>query len=231
MERGAITFGSFNRATKLTDRALDLWARVLATVPDSRMVLKSPGLDEPRTARGSWRRSRPAASSPTASRSSGEPRATSISSAYGQIDVQLDPFPHVGGATTFDGLMQGVPCITLAGDLIPERVSASFLTTLGLDDLIARTPEQYVEIAAQLAADPARLVRERATLRARLLASPLADGQRYTRALEAVYRDLWRRWRGTGDRRQESGSSPSPRRRGCAARPVWRPRRLRRHGG
>ena len=51
-----------------------------------------------------------------------------------------------------------------------------------------------MRIAARLASDPARLARERSTLRTRLLASPIGDARAYTRAVEAAYRDLWRRW-------------------------------------
>ena len=114
--------------------------------------------------------------------------------AYGLIDVQLDPYPHSGGATTFDGLVQGVPCVTLLGELIQARTSASMLTTVGLADLIARSPEEYVEIAGRLARDPNRLVAERASLRGRVLASPLGNPKLYTQAVEALYRTLWRRW-------------------------------------
>jgi predicted O-linked N-acetylglucosamine transferase (SPINDLY family) len=60
--------------------------------------------------------------------------------------------------------------------------------------LIARIPDEYVEIATRLACDPDRLARERATLRQRLLASPLGNPQSYTRAVEALYRTLWTRW-------------------------------------
>jgi protein O-GlcNAc transferase len=208
LRSGTITFGSFNRATKLTDRALDLWGRVLAAVPGSRVVLKSPGLDDTENRARILAAFAAHAVQPDRIEILGKTPIFEHLEAYGKIDVQLDPVPHGGGATTFDGLLQGVPCITLQGQMIPERVSASFLTTLGLADLIADTPDQYVEIAARLAADPARLVRERATLRDRLLASPAADGAQYTRAVEAAYRAMWHRWTGsqeTGDRRQEAG--------------------------
>jgi predicted O-linked N-acetylglucosamine transferase (SPINDLY family) len=194
VERGTVTFGSFNRATKLTAGTLDLWARVVASVPGSRMVLKSPALDDDEN------RARIlaafAARGVAAERVAIQGQTPSYAhlAAYGQIDVQLDPFPHGGGATTFDGLLQGVPCITLLGELIQARASASFLTTVGLTDLIARTPDEYVEIAGRLAADPDRLRHERATLRERVLASPLGNPSLYTRAVEQVYRTLWRRW-------------------------------------
>jgi protein O-GlcNAc transferase len=189
-----VTFGSFNRATKLTDWTLDLWARVVASVPASRMVLKSPGLDDAEN------RDRILAA--FAARGVEAARVEILGKtpiyqhleAYSQIDVQLDAFPHSGGATTFDGLVQGVPCVTLLGEMIQARSSASFLTTVGLGDLVARSAEEYVEIAGRLARDPDRLVAERASLRGRVLASPLGNPKLYTQAVEAVYRTLWRRW-------------------------------------
>ncbi len=194
LDCGYVTFGSFNRATKLSDEALDLWARVVAAVPDARMLLKSPGLDDAEN------RARILAA--FAARGVGSERIDILGqtnrydhlAAYGQVDIQLDPFPHVGGATTFDGLLQGVPCVTLLGELIQGRLSASFLALLGLDDLIARTPDEYLAIAGRLAHDPARLAAERTTLRERLFASPLADTETYTRSVEALYRRFWHAW-------------------------------------
>ena len=116
--------------------------------------------------------------------------------AHGEIDVMLDTFPQNGGITTADALLMGVPVVTLLADRVSGRSSASMLHTLGLDDLVARTTDQYVEIAAGLAGDLDRLSRERATLRERLLGSPLGDTRAYTRAVEATYRQLWQRWCG-----------------------------------
>jgi predicted O-linked N-acetylglucosamine transferase (SPINDLY family) len=108
----------------------------------------------------------------------------------------LDTFPQSGGVTTLEGLTMGVPSVTLLGESIGGRASASMLSALGLADLIAETPEAYVRTASRLAGDLERLARERATLRERLLASPIGDAGRYTRAVEEVYRSLWRRWCG-----------------------------------
>jgi protein O-GlcNAc transferase len=113
--------------------------------------------------------------------------------AHAGADLMLDAFPHAGGITTLDALLMGVPVVTLVGKGVSSRSSASFLTTLGLTDLIARSVEEYVSIAASLASDPDRLVRERGSLRDRLLASPIGDARRYTRAVEEVYRELWSR--------------------------------------
>jgi predicted O-linked N-acetylglucosamine transferase (SPINDLY family) len=193
-ERGYVTFGAFNRLPKVSAEAVATWARVLAAAPGSRLVVKCTGADV--SPGREW------LSDGLAAHGVRPERVTLLGStphpdhlaAFGQIDVMLDTFPQSGGITTLDALLMGVPVVTLLGRRITGRASASLLTTLGLDDLVAATTDEYVEVAAQLAADPARIARERATLRARLLASPIADAALYTRAVEAAYRAMWQRW-------------------------------------
>ncbi len=52
----------------------------------------------------------------------------------------------------------------------------------------------FVEIAASLVGNPARLASLGAGLRERLRASPLLDPAGFTRELEALFREEWRRW-------------------------------------
>ena len=67
--------------------------------------------------------------------------------------------------------------ITLAGRTAVGRGGVSILSNLGLTELIARTPEEYVAIAVAWARDLARLAALRRGLRQRMQASPLMDGQ------------------------------------------------------
>ena len=133
-----VTFGSFHRLPRLTSEVLDLWAQVVAAVPRARMLLKASGLDEPRASE------RIAAAfaerGVTADRLTimgGTPRLEHLA-AYRLVDLQLDTFPQSGGITTLEGLMMGVPSVTLLGETITGRASASFQTALGLDGLVAR---------------------------------------------------------------------------------------------
>jgi predicted O-linked N-acetylglucosamine transferase (SPINDLY family) len=87
----------------------------------------------------------------------------------------------------------GVPFPTLRGDRPAARAGASLLSTVGLPELIADTPEQYLATAVGLAGDLDRLAGLRATLRERVRAT-LGDGGAFTRDLEAAYRVLWRQW-------------------------------------
>jgi predicted O-linked N-acetylglucosamine transferase (SPINDLY family) len=90
----------------------------------------------------------------------------------------------------------GVPVVTLAGQNMAARWSASILHTLKLDELIALAPEEYVSKAVALAGDMARLTELRALLPARMAASPLCNGARRARQMERLFRALWRRWCG-----------------------------------
>jgi predicted O-linked N-acetylglucosamine transferase (SPINDLY family) len=115
---------------------------------------------------------------------------------YHRIDVALDPFPYGGGTTTCDALWMGVPVVSLAGKLAVGRGGLSILSNVGLADLVGRDVDQYVQIAAGLAADISRLQELRATMRERMRSSPLMDAPRFARNLEAAYRQMWRRWCG-----------------------------------
>jgi protein O-GlcNAc transferase len=88
----------------------------------------------------------------------------------------------------------GVPVVTVLGERVAGRLAASFLTSVGMTDLIAQSADEYVAVAARLAGDRDRLARERATLRARVLASPMGNPELYTRHVEVAYRWMWRRW-------------------------------------
>ncbi|HEY2342124.1 MAG TPA: hypothetical protein VGH90_03790, partial [Chthoniobacteraceae bacterium] len=74
------------------------------------------------------------------------------------------------------------------------RGSRGILWNLGLKELIAETPEEYVEIAVGLAQDLGRLKELRASLRDRMEASPMRDAGGHAREMEAAYREMWRRW-------------------------------------
>jgi predicted O-linked N-acetylglucosamine transferase (SPINDLY family) len=111
-----------------------------------------------------------------------------------RIDIALDTFPYNGHTTSLDALWMGVPVITLVGQTVVGRAGLSQLTNLGLPELIAYTPEQFVRVAADLAADRRRLADLRATLRSRMERSVLMDAPRFARNIEAAYRSAWQNW-------------------------------------
>jgi predicted O-linked N-acetylglucosamine transferase (SPINDLY family) len=115
-------------------------------------------------------------------------------SLYYQMDIALDTVPYNGHTTSLDALWMGVPVVTLAGARVAGRAGVSQLTNLGLTDLIARTPEEFVNIAAGLAADRVRVRELHRTLRQRMKQSPLMDAERFARGMESAVREMWRRY-------------------------------------
>ena len=88
----------------------------------------------------------------------------------------------------------GVPVITMCGNRHASRVGNSLLHQVGLEELIAQTEDEYIEIAKQLANDTDRLKELRGGMRERMLNSPLCDEASFTRQLEQAYREMWMKW-------------------------------------
>jgi predicted O-linked N-acetylglucosamine transferase (SPINDLY family) len=194
-ERGYVTFGSFNNLAKISREVMTVWAQILRAVPGARLTLKNSGLDGSSAQQRVRQVFREAGVAPERLELLGHEQSPKAHlQRYHAIDIGLDPFPYNGATTTCEALWMGVPVITLAGRTHAGRVGVSQLSNLGLTELIARSPEEYVDIAVRWAADRERLSTLRQELRARLSASPLTDAPRFTGNLEQAYREMWRGW-------------------------------------
>jgi len=185
---GPIIFCCFNNYPKISDTVLQLWSRVMHALPDSQLCLKNGSLKDNGVRNSLCQRlgtygidpSRLILSAFSDSRE-GHLRL------YGACHIALDTYPYNGTTTTCEALLMGVPVVTLAGSTHAARVGMSILTNVGLTELIALTPDQYVDIAINLAINPVRLYNYRRCLRAQLLSSPLTDAPAFTTSLEYVY--------------------------------------------
>jgi predicted O-linked N-acetylglucosamine transferase (SPINDLY family) len=194
LERGGITFGSFNNFAKATDKMLRLWSRVLDRAPGSRLLLKAGGLAEPAVREPLLRRLEAAGlGGDRVELLAHTPDTASHLALYRRVDVALDPFPYHGTTTTCEALWMGVPVVSLLGDRHASRVGFSLLTAVGCAEWVARTPEEYLQIAAGLASDPAGLAALRTGLRGRVSASLLCDHAGQAARFGAAVRDCWRR--------------------------------------
>jgi predicted O-linked N-acetylglucosamine transferase (SPINDLY family) len=188
---GHVTFGCFNNFLKVNADVIALWSRVLHAVERSRLTLMvPPGEARERTLLAF------AAAGIDASRLDlvDRRRRDEYLAAHGSIDIGLDTFPYNGHTTSLDALWMGVPVVTLVGETVVGRAGLCQAMNLGLPELVATTADEYIGIAAGLAADLGRLAALRVGLRARLEASPLMDGPRFAKAVEAAYRAVWREW-------------------------------------
>jgi predicted O-linked N-acetylglucosamine transferase (SPINDLY family) len=195
LERGYITFGSFNNLTKTTPEVVKLWSDILHRVPNALLLLKcNQLLDE--EMREKYRRmfEKTGISGDRIELFGTLPKKADHLGLYSKIDIGLDPFPYNGTTTTCEALWMGVPVVTMLGDRHAGRVGASILKHVGLGKLIADSPKSYVEIARQLSTNVGKLAALRNGLRDQMISSPLCDAGAFTKNVEEVYIRMWERY-------------------------------------
>jgi protein O-GlcNAc transferase len=200
LTNGYVTFACFNALPKINDAVVALWARILRAVPQSRLHLMAPQLNEVSNRQTTLDRF--TAHGIEAARlliQGPVPRAKYLQT-YHQVDIALDPFPYTGGTTTTEALWMGVPVLTLAGTSLLSRQGVGLLMNAGLPEWIASDADDYVKRAVEHASDLRKLSALRKELRPQVLASPLFDAARFARHFEDALRKVWRDWCGQDGR-------------------------------
>jgi protein O-GlcNAc transferase len=188
-QAGFVTFGSFNNLMKVSDAVLRCWAQILIKLPTSRLCLTR--------VRSRERAAEIIAMLEQSGVAAGRIEYTLFRSEvpyglqFAGIDIMLDTYPYNGVTTTCESLYVGVPVISLHGRHCVSRSGLSILNTLGLGELVASTPEQYVEIAVALASDVVRLEQLRGGLRNRFEQSPLRDEKTFATNFEELLQTAW----------------------------------------
>ena len=180
-----VTFGCLNNFCKVRNASLDLWKSILESVPHSKLIFLVPEGSSRQRILDRWKSIDPARVLFV-----GRQNFNQYLELYSRIDIALDPFPYGGGTTTCDALWMGAPVVTLVGNRAVSRAGLSILSAVGLPELIAHTPQQYIDIARNLANDPGRRLQLSQSLRQRMLASPLMDAKRYAADFAALFQSL-----------------------------------------
>lgn len=189
---GYVTFGSCNNLAKINKQVVRCWSRILRSVPDSKLLLEAPGIEQQEFRKkvvddfGEW--------GVAEERLLLHNRDSKLQYLrYHDIDVALDPFPYGGGTTTCDLLWMGIPLVTLTAQTVMGRAGTGLLRMLGRPEWIASSEDEYVKIAAHLASDVVELNRIRHGLRPQMERGVLMDGPRFARkfgeALQEMYRE------------------------------------------
>jgi predicted O-linked N-acetylglucosamine transferase (SPINDLY family) len=185
-----LTFGSFNNVPKLTPRTLALWARVLAAVPDSRLVLKAPSFGDAGAVRAFGERLTALGVDLARVEFRGPVGLAEMMAEYCDIDIALDPVPYNGGTTSLQALWMGVPVVTQRGEHFVSRMGASFMTAAGLPEWVAEDDDSYVATAQRMAQDRLALLHLKKGMRQRLQANPAWDAVKHTRNFEVALEQM-----------------------------------------
>ena len=114
LDRGHLTFGSFNRLGKLSHSVVSVWSQLLRALPNARMMLGAMREGERYESLIAWFEREGV----SRQRLDFFPRSDmkTYLGQHHQVDICLDTFPYNGGTTTLHALWMGVPTMTLAGD-------------------------------------------------------------------------------------------------------------------
>lgn len=192
LKNGYVTFGCFQRLTKVGDAGLMAWAEILNGLPDSRLRLAGKELEDPAVVEQFVERLKRCGIDPERVLLHGAAASwETYMTRYGEVDVLLDTFPYTGTTTTSEALWMGVPTLTLAGDTFLARFGTSVLVAAGLQECVATSVADYIARAISLAGDLPRLSALRVGLREQVRTSPLFDARRFAGNFESA---LWGMW-------------------------------------
>ena len=194
-----MVFASGANFHKIVPELQDAWIRILASVPDSRLLLypfnpnwdgysvelfmthladrlRNSNIDPVRVlvleAAPTWQ---------------------DVVQRLQLADIYLDSFPFCGATSLLDALLALLPVVAMDGTSHRTIQGAAILRSLGFGELVARDVDAYVGLAIRLAANRARRKSLAGKIRAQMRNQPpIFDRRRYAEKVGMVFEQVWR---------------------------------------
>ncbi|MDR1327421.1 MAG: hypothetical protein LBJ74_03345 [Heliobacteriaceae bacterium] len=189
-KNGYVTFGSYNCISKINDYTIKLWSSVLNKAENSKLLIYRTQLTEGKKEQLKSKFKEHGISEDRLIFSSETQKVHFM--AYLFCDIALDPVPFSGLTITTELIHMGIPVITMPGESMQSKGTARINKMLKLDELNAKSAEDYANIAAKLAKDTRRIERYRRDLRGILNRSKLRrDAKGFAKSVEEAYLKAW----------------------------------------
>ena len=172
-----ITFGSFNNPAKINENVIICWSKILKNIKNSKLIIKCPN-DKHQLTRIKKSLKEKLILESVIFHTSFDDKKNHLN-LYKKIDIALDTFPYNGVTTSFEAIWMGVPVITMAGYNFNSRCGESINKNLGLDQLIAKDENDYVQKAINFANDKEKYINLRKCVFTDAIKSPLFDTKRF----------------------------------------------------
>jgi predicted O-linked N-acetylglucosamine transferase (SPINDLY family) len=198
LANGFVTFGVFNRISKISDAAVEVWGQILERLPGSKLLVKDHAIEDALVRDNLLAR--------FAQHGVGSERidlygATSRPDhlrALNKVDICLDPFPQNGGVSTWEALQMGVPVVAKLGNTLSSRVAGAILSAIGMNDWVAESVSEYLEIAVAQATRVEELSQLRRALPGHIAASAAGNPSAYADEVGKAYRSMWQTYCASG---------------------------------
>jgi protein O-GlcNAc transferase len=184
----SFVFCCFNASYKFNKRIVNIWSKILYSVPNSVLWLSKNNSEFTKNIISEF-----SINGINENRIFFIDRISSINDHLKRIqlaDLFLDTFPYNAHTTAIDAIRSHVPLLTLKGSTFAGRVSLSILSSLGLSELIADTEDEYIYKAIQLATNRMLLNSCRLKLIESVSKSSIFNGQEHCKQLETIFVNL-----------------------------------------
>ncbi|MET0081270.1 MAG: hypothetical protein ABW119_22675, partial [Candidatus Thiodiazotropha lotti] len=191
IKNGYITFGSFNGLRKIDTSVMEVWAKLLHTLPGSMIRLMTDDYENEFMKEYLYEIF--ARFEVDKSRLQLQPRLPleAFLTSHHEVDIALDPYPYHGESTTYHSLLMGLPLVTRTGNSCASNVSNRILSAINREHWVANDFDEYIEIARSLANDVEGLITNRNTLRSDIENSSLMDYKLVTENIESALLAGW----------------------------------------
>jgi predicted O-linked N-acetylglucosamine transferase (SPINDLY family) len=189
LTNGFLTFGSFNRPSKINRTVVAWWAELLRALPNATMLIEGGPEDGQcmqwlaqegiERARVHWH---------------GRGGLKAYHDLHHQVDICLDTFPYNGATTSWSAVWMGVPTLALAGSTPAGRYGAAIMGQLGLNAFVANDQLDFVRKGVYWASHLDELADLRSGMRRRFGQSAAGQADLIASALANALRTMWQRW-------------------------------------
>ncbi|SFF07371.1 Predicted O-linked N-acetylglucosamine transferase, SPINDLY family [Phytobacter palmae] len=145
LSKGVFTFGSLNRPTKISDKVIEAWAKILTAAPNARMLIGYM----PSAEVSAVMRQRLEMLGVKAEQLIFREKTTfdEYMKMHLEIDLMLDTFPYNGGTTSNNAAWMGVPMISLRGKTMAGCQGNEIIKAYQLEQFQVEDEESYVQHA------------------------------------------------------------------------------------
>lgn len=202
----AIVFVSGANFCKIIPELRETWAKIMAAVPKSILILypfgsaavKSypgiPFLNKLRDIFANYGidRSRLFILNPLPSRAD-------LKECLKFGDIYLDSYPYSGASSIIDSLEAGLPTVVMDGkcfgNSLRSRQASALLRDLEIEDLIAENAESYIKLAINLARNVEFRQQKREQIRQKMQGNPrFLDSRFYSAQMGVLFQRLFQEW-------------------------------------
>ena len=192
LKNNFITFGCINKLAKTNNDVFALWSKIMFSIPNSKLILKSRELDNQKVANETLERFKKYKINKSRLILLGRSKTRKkVLEVYNKIDISLDPFPFQGNTSTCESVWMGVPVITLKGSRYLFHFGESINSNLNMHNWIADNNNEYISKAIKFSSNIDLLSKIRTSLREKALQSSVFDASRFA---EHFSKMLWEMW-------------------------------------